>query len=577
MLAFCLPAFGQTGNRPVEKARDRQEEAFASAKPAEGPDAAPPETEAPMSSDDYTPFGVDLGAIVLLSHQDQAEPVDPAVPGKKLTIDPEIEMPAGLEEKLGEFLGKPVSAGLLSDLAKEIILAWRESDYPLVDVYFPEQNITEGKIQIVTRESVLGEIRVENARHSRVTYLRNQIGLQPGDRINQRTVRAGLDWIIENPIRTVNLIYDKGTVDGTSDITLQVQEKRPFSVYSGFAYTGVNFTGQNEFSAGFQLMNPLKTEQTISYNYNADIDFDHLEAHTVFYETFLPWRHKLRLIGAYVSSEVASDDLVLPLDLMGENIQGTGEYEIPLPRCRSGLLEEMRHSVQFGLDYKSTNTNLIFGGLDIFDSNAVVFQYRIGYEATLPDKIGYTRVSLSSVWAPGSVLQDNDDAAFEALREGSTADYWYGIAELERGFRLPADFSLVLRSTGQTTGARLISTEQVLAGGYRTVRGFDENQARGDSGAILNVELISPQFSVLPAIDDQWNLLGFYDGAFLQVSDAMGGVPNPALQSAGIGVQLRIRENVFARGAYGWVIDTHGLEEVDINDGKMHFGVTVRY
>ncbi len=579
LLAGSVPAWGQNQNRPVEKAEAQRREADISGSStgvAETDDAR--EADPEVSSDDYTPFGVDIAALVLIADQSKTESKSPTVPAERISIDPEIDQPEELAGLLESYIGKPVSAGLLSDLAKDIILAWRDSDYPLVDVYYPEQNITEGKLQVVVREAVLGDIKVNNVRHSREHYLMNQLRVAAGDRINQRTVRAGLEWLNENPIRTVNLIYDRGQSDGTSDIILEVEEKKSVTVYSGIANTGLNLTGENEFSAGINIANPLKTEQSFGYNFNADIDFDTLEAHTAFYQAYLPWRHKFRLIGAYVSSEASAGGEGFPLDLMGENIQFSGEYEIPLPRPES--LDRLRHSLTFATDYKSTNTNLIFGGVDIFDSRAAVMQFRVAYDAVMPDRLGYTKVNLSSVWAPGGILQDNDDESFEALRAESSADYWYGIAELERGIRLPADFSLILRGTGQTTSSRLISTEQLLAGGYRTVRGFDENLIRGDSGGIVNVELVSPEFSILPWVDNHWNLLGFYDAAAMEITELESpgsSETNPSLQSAGVGIRMKVSENIFGRAAYGWVMDAHGFEDVDLKSGKMHFGLTVRY
>ncbi len=205
----------------------------------------------------------------------------------------------------------------------------------------------------------------------------------------------------------------------------------------------------------------------------------------------------------------------------GENLQATIDYVIPLPRLRS--FRGLRHEFTAGLDWKSTNTDLIFGGFNAIASSAEIFQFRAAYEAVWKDKLGYQLVSLGSIWSPGNVLNHNDDPSFDALRQGATADYWYGYAEIERGIKLPVEWNIVVRGRGHLTDDRLLSTEQILAGGYLTVRGFDENFTRGDSGAILNVELVSPTFSLIgrvnPKCRDEWNALFFYDGAALDNSD----------------------------------------------------------
>lgn len=527
---------------------------------------------------DPTPLGFDIGAIRLISHQDKADP-DPAVGEVKLDIDPEISAPDRLTATLESYLGKPASMALLAELAKDIIEDWRDNDFPIVDVYFPEQNVTAGKIQIVVREAMLGGVEVEGAKHSDPAYLKKNLRLAPGDRIDRRIVEADLDWLNENPIRQVNLIYDRGETDGTADIVLQTVEENPLTAYAGFANTGVPLTGENEWSAGVNWSNPFRTEQSIGYHFGADVEFETLQAHSLFYRAFLPWRHELRFIGAYVQTDVASGDEILPIDIGGESIQTTVEYRVPLPRL--GRSRGIRSALTAAVDYKSTNTDLLFGGASVFANEVAILQFRTEYDATLRDRFGYTRTRLGSVWSPGDVLANNDDASFDALREGSTADYWYGFAEVERGIKLPADFQFVLRGNAHVSDARLTSTEQLLAGGYLTVRGFDENLIRGDSGGIVNAELISPSFSLIgqavPTVKDKWNLLGFYDGAFLDINDPLEGEADPVLQSAGLGLTCRLGEYGYARAAYGWVINTQGVPEESLDDGRLHFGVTLRY
>ncbi len=61
------------------------------------------------------------------------------------------QCPADLTATLEPFLGKPLSMALLADLAKALIEAWRDQDFPIVDVYFPEQNITGGRCRWSSR------------------------------------------------------------------------------------------------------------------------------------------------------------------------------------------------------------------------------------------------------------------------------------------------------------------------------------------------------------------------------------------------------------------------------------------
>ncbi len=579
-------------NRPLERALEQMRDVILGGGPGATEAVVEDQREedpAEAGSEDDTPLGVDFRAIHLLSHQERATMAS-SIGSGDVQVDPDLPAPEGIESALRPYLGTPMSMASLSALGRDIVEAWRESDYPLVDVYYPEQNISEGKIQVVVREAVLGEKSVEGARVSRESYLLSHLRVDPGDRINRRVVEEDLDWLNENPIRQVNMIYQRGEEDGTSDIVLAVTEEKALTAYSGFANTGVNFTGQEEWSFGFNLHNPLQREHMVGYHYATDLEWENLQAHSLFYQAFLPWRHTLRIIGAHVESDSENP---IPINTSGVSEQLSVEYRIPLPRPE--FHRQWKHALTFGFDYKSTDTDLLFGGLTFFGTDVEVGQFRGRYEATVPDSLGVTRFSVGVVGSPGDMFRDNDDASFGLARVGSTADYWYGVAELERLFRLPGDFTLRFDLSAQVSNDRLASTEQMLGGGYRSVRGFDESVIRGDSGVLTTVELISPEFSLLNRIQDPrespkgkgvvtdatsrdvWNAFVFYDTAAMDISDPVAGEISQSLQSVGVGMTCRFSDRGFARASYGWAIEDHGLLPTDNDDGKFHFGVTLTY
>jgi len=553
-------------NRPIERAERQRAEVLANE--ALSGTATVREEEEALGDD--TPLGVSIAGLRLISDQGMAT-MSPEVQ-EVIEIDPTLPAPEGLAELLLPYIGEPLSMALLNRLGKDIVTTWRESDYPLVDVYFPEQNITQGKVQIVVREAVLGEKRQEGAVHSRPDYIVSNLRIDSGDRVNRRVVQADLDWLNENPIRQVNVIYEPGTEDGTSDILINVTEEKQLTAYASFANTGVNFTGQNEISFGVNLGNPWQTEQALGYQYTADVDFDSLSAHTVFYQKFLPWRHSLGIIGSYVTSEART---LLPFGVTGESSQLTGEYRIPLKRPEWN--RNWAHAFTAAFDYKSTDTDLIFGGTNVFANDYAIGQFRFEYAAEFPDRFGFTRFSTGMIVSPGNMYGNNDDASFTVARPGATANYFYSYFDIEKLISLPQDWSLSIDIRAQATPDRLVSTEQLLAGGYVTVRGFDESIARADSGAIFNTELITPPFSLIDGVDDEWNAFLFYDAAALQYTDSTFVEAGPSLQSVGLGLNCRIGDLGFARAAYGWVVEDHGVDYANPGPGKFHFGMTVMY
>jgi hemolysin activation/secretion protein len=471
-----------------------------------------------------------------------------------------------------------MSLSLLQDLATAVIAAYRASDHPLVDVYLPEQDITAGKVQLVVREAVLGEVRVEGARHSKPERLVRQVRLDPGDRINSRILEEDLEWLNEAPGRTVDLIYERGQVDGTSDIVLRANDLRLVQAYVGYGNTGINATGQTEWNAGLIWNNVFGLDHVASYAFSGDAELDNLNAHSLVYQVPLPWRHRVEVLGAYVVSSTDLGDTTSPLGVDGESIQASTTYRIPLPRPR----RSWRHEVSLGWDYKSTNTDLLFGGASLFATSAEVFQFRVGYGANYDDDWGRGAYEVSLVHSPGDVLRRNTDADFSALRSDTAADYTYLTASAQRFVELPAGFGFLFRADGQYSGSRLLSTEQLLAGGWRTVRGFDENLARGDSGVVLTSQLMLPTDALSARLSDSvWpgeNRLAvflFQDSGFLANRGSLPGETDPSLHAAGLGFEWRGGEAFSLRGSYGWNLGTWGLG--DVEDGKFHFGMSLRY
>jgi len=576
-VALCLCAlaasfcYAQEGVL-LEKSRAQRTEGLPPAVPSPKPQLPP---EPKVTPADNTPLGVRVEAIRLYAKQDLVSN-SPAIDGTAKVLSGEgVNLPAGLAESLETtYIGKDVTLARLQEITTSVITAYRASDYPLVDVYLPEQDITRGKIQLVIREAVLGKIVVEGATNSNPNYLIRQIRIKPGDRINSRGLESDVEWLNESPGRTVDLIYERGQVDGTSDLVLKTADLRPIQAYVGYGNTGINQTGQTEWAGGLIWNNILGSEQSASYGFSGDADLNNVNAHSLVYQSLLPWRHALELFGAYVTSSSLPVDESFPLTVDGESIQGTGNYRIPLPRVRPGW----RNNLTFGLDYKSTNTDILFGGDSFSDTTAEVFQFRAGYDLLARDNWGSTGFEVSLTYSPGDVLKGNTDENFSSLREDSSAQYGYAKATVERYVKLPADFGLVFRADGQYTESRLISTEQLLAGGYRNVRGFDENLARGDTGVITTIQFMLPPLHVLPTDfigEDTLQFYAFQDSAYLYNNGPSDVETHPTLHSLGLGMDYRLADHLSLRAAYGWKIDDSGLG--DVEDGKFHFGVMMRY
>ncbi|MFT5467388.1 MAG: hemolysin activation/secretion protein, partial [Verrucomicrobiales bacterium] len=418
--------------------------------PAE-PSAANPEADAELLPE--------LKGLVLVPHVDQVS-ADPISMTDAEVEDRGVEPPAEVIEALSEFLGQPVTLGSLNEITNAIINGYKDGDRPVVDAFLPEQNVTTGVVQIVVVEGRVGEIRVEGAEHSSADYIRAQFRAATGEPIRQNAMQFDLDWLNAQPLRTANLLFESGEDYGQTDIIVQAQDVRPWRAHAGFGNTGLDLTGENEWNFGVTKGFLFGTEQLLSYQYTADSEFDGLQAHSAFWWAPLPWRHRVELIGAYVSSDasIAAEDQFI--DIGGESALLAFDYVIPVERRPLGMT---RLDYRFGFDFKSTNNNLEFGGAQIFDETAEVLQFRAGFEGEKTDRFGPMGLAANLVWSPGDLSSSNDDASHAAQRQGASSDYFYADISAERLFSLPQNWQLAVTAEGQWTNTRLISTEQLLA------------------------------------------------------------------------------------------------------------------
>lgn len=473
--------------------------------------------------------------------------------------------------RIAPYLGKPVSMLLVQAISQETINYYTEQDRPVMRVTAPEQDVTSGVIQFLVTEGHVGGVQVEGNRWFKSNLFTTR--LQAGDPILKSRLDADVAWLNRNPFRRVNAELAPGKEGGTTDITLRVQDKLPLRVYAGYEDSGVESTGENRVFGGFNWGNVFGLGHQMGYQFTTSTEgVDVLQAHSLNYSIALPWRHELSFLGTYaLSNPQIGDDF----DLEGETWQISARYLIPLPS-----IKKYDHELTLGYDFKSSNNNLQFGGLEVFDTPVEISQFSLAYSGSLPDKLGKTTLSAAGFWSPGDMSTHNDDESFDAARTGSESDYFYATLGLDRITRLPLGLTWSLSAKGQIANGNLQATEQFLLGGYATVRGYDELIASGDSGLLVRNEIYAPPFSIgklvgTPKLNDRLQFLAFHDYGYAEVSDTLVGEEGSrSLQSAGLGLRWQIRENVSFRFEYGWQIEDLGYGE---QGGRAHMGVMVSF
>ena len=99
-----------------------------------------------LKSDDATPLGVNVQAIVLIGANTGAKPAS-GVKGVDVSQVSGIDA-AALREQLTPFVDRPLSRKLIAEVQAAVAAAYREAGRPFVSVTLPPQEVSSGVLQL---------------------------------------------------------------------------------------------------------------------------------------------------------------------------------------------------------------------------------------------------------------------------------------------------------------------------------------------------------------------------------------------------------------------------------------------
>jgi hemolysin activation/secretion protein len=474
------------------------------------------------------------------------------------------------------YLGRPLSLRALNRLTRDVVLYFRQHGRPVVDVLVPEQNISKGTVQILVLEGRLGSVCTEGNKWFTSEQISSCVRARAGDFIEGGPLLDDLAWINQNPFRQVDLVFTRGKNPGETDIVLRTRDCYPLRVYTGYEDSGNALTGFDRLLAGINWGNAFGRDEQLNYQLSASPDFEKMVAHSASYVVPIPkWRHTLTVFGSYAESRPVLPGGIFALD--GRAWQLSARYRVPLPVCGTVVQE-----FTAGVDFKRSNNNLSFGGMQIFAQENDVVQAIAAYSASRTDKHGMTSGELTLALSPGGLTAGNHTSAYSEARSFARSDYVYARIELERRTELPAGFSWVARGTAQLASANLLGSEQLGLGGASSLRGYDDHEANGDDGLILVNELhgpllhtpLSPKAGTAP---DRLDPLVFVDYGRVQSHERLPGEPYQIdLASIGLGFRYQLGTTLSARFDYGWQLENSGVSD-GRRRSRAHVSVTLAY
>ncbi len=453
-----------------------------------------------------------------------------------------------LIKALQPYVGKTMTFDRLRAMTDVVIDWYRRHGRPFVDVTIPPQNINSGVVQISVLEYRLGKVTVTGNKWFSKSAIRDAVGLHPGQTMTTNELQDDLNWANQNAFRTVNAVFSPGSVPGTTDVDLKTKDHFPLRVYAGYDNEGVKSLGVNEWNIGFNWGNAFDLGQTLSFQMTRSFNGRYV-ADSISDTIPLPWRDQILIFGSYEQEKPN----------IGPFFRDTGHSGQASIRYVHKI-RAINGDIQVGYDFKTTNSNLEFGGFKIFNSTAQIDQFPIIVEGNEYDRFGSTSIRNKFVISPGGLQSGNTNNAFAALVPYAKARYVYDRISLTRIDPLPHGFDLVTRATLQDASSNLLDSEELAGGGPGSVIGYQSSTALGSKGLLAAVELRTPVFH-------PHGLFGLKTGAFQadafwnyadlhQIQD----VPNTPkvvdLASVGVGLNYQYNSTIDAKFDVGWQLRT---------------------
>ncbi|MBL8305453.1 MAG: ShlB/FhaC/HecB family hemolysin secretion/activation protein [Rubrivivax sp.] len=450
-----------------------------------------------------------------------------------------------LQARLAAFTGRATLERLRA-AAAAVQDAYRQAGWGGVVAFLPEQDLKEGVVRIRVVEGKLGKITVEkHQQFSRDNILASLPSLKAGVTPPVRLIDAEIQLANENPAKTVQVLLQPGDQPGTVAAAVTVQEQPVQRFSARLDNTGGKNIGRWRAALGWQHANVGDADhvfaaefqtapqdpsavRVLSGSYRAP-----LYGRALAFDAYAAWSN----VDAGKVGSAAGD-----LQFSGKGVVAGARLSAYLARWRN-----IDQRLIGGLEWRDYLNNCTIDGLPQGACGAAGASVSVQ-----PLSLTYTaQASGEWRWGLSAGVHHNlaaggshsGAADFDAVRSGSQRRYTLLRGQAHLSIPVLEGSGISARVSTQYSREPLVPGEMFGAGGAGTVRGFEERELSGDSGAVLTLEFNGPDLADgwLPGRGADLRLVAFADAAYLANRDdapCLAGRHECHMGSLGAGLRL---------------------------------------
>ena len=380
-------------------------------------------------------------------------------------------------------INKELNYADLRNILQDVSFYYRSKGY-LATAFLPEQDITDGKVQIFIVEGRIGKVEIKADAKKQLNISRERISRFIFNKIKANEILniVQLDRNIRNLNNTpgINAIAQlvEGNNLGETDVIISASNTKTLNMTSLVDNNGSRSSGYERVTNIFNFDSVLNKGERFSFT-DVITEGSHYYASSV-----------TAPIGYNgLSTTLRISKMMYDLDAPFESTDPTGystEFFLgfnkelivkpdkgltsSLSFSRNDYVNDLNTGSNSDKDIVKTSSNLTFNSQDKLFSG------------------GTNSVSLTGIYG---VLDLSDNASnFETdhLTAKSDGEYWKLSLNANRFQRITESVSAVIKFNGQYTDKNLDGAAQLSLGGPSAVRAYPANEAAGDQGFVTSLE-----------------------------------------------------------------------------------------
>jgi hemolysin activation/secretion protein len=399
-----------------------------------------------------------------------------------------------LQARLAEFKGT-ATLQRLRDAAAAVQELYRRAGYGGVVAFLPEQNMADGAVRIRVVEGKLTRVDVTGHQQYSVANIRASLPtLINGATPQVRRIDAEIQLANENPAKNVQVLLQPGDTPGSIAAKVTVAEQPVQRFTARMDNTGGERTGRWRAALGWMHANVADKDHVLAVELQtAPEDTKAVAVLGASYRAPLYGQAMaIDAYGAYSDVDAGSVGTQAgDLAFSGQGYVVGTRLNFYLPRYSN-----VDQRLIAGLEWREYLNNCSIAGLPQGACGSAGESVSVQ-----PLSLSYTAQTVSEVRAGLSIALHHNlalggkrgqQADFDAVRPNSQRRYTLLRASAQLAVPVTEWGVLAARVQGQYSPKPLVPGELFGLGGAQNVRGFEERELGGDSGAQLSVEALSP-------------------------------------------------------------------------------------